>query len=484
MDNTDLTFEQKQKVRNLLDSHGGVVGESELDLGLTSTVEHTIDIEGTGPIKQRYRRFPAPLQEEIQGEISKLLERGIIEPSTSAWSSPLVPVRKRNGKLRLCIDYRGVNAFTRKDSFPLPHLNDAIRKFKGNLYFTNLDLLSGYHQIKMDDKSKEITAFSSGENLYQFCRMPFGITNGPASFSRLMSVVLSGIPMDVAQAYLDDLLIAGRSFEEHLDNLDKIFKRLSEHGLKVNPSKCSLFRTEVDYLGHKVGSDGIRPLDTNVAAINDFPRPKTIKQLRSFLGMVNFYKKFIPRAEILLKPLNEATSSKNSKFQWTNDCEEAFKASKTALTNAPILAFPDFGEECMFYVTCDASGTGAGAVLTQVQNGEERVIGYAGTSFNPAQLKYSTTDRELAAIRFAVNHFKPYLYGRRFVVRTDHEPLIYLHRMKRFDNRVHRTLEDLNIGNIEFEYLPGKNNSVADTLSRAGYPWVLPVEDEREACWV
>ena len=473
LDHADLTTEQKLLARDLIRRHTGVVGASELDLGLTDTVTHTIDIENSGPIKQRYRRFPEPLKTEIRGELDKLLDRKIIEPSHSAWSSPLVPVRKKNGKLRLCIDYRAVNAHTRKDSFPLPHLNDAIGRFKGSVYFSTLDLLSGYHQIAMAEQSKEITAFSSGEDLYQFCRMPFGITNGPASFSRLMSVVLSGVPMDVAQAYLDDVLVSGRDFEDHLRNLDLVLTRLREHGLKVSPEKCALFRTEVDYLGHRVSKDGIQPLEKNVVAIRDFPRPSTLRQLRSFLGMVNFYKKFIPNSETMLKPLYEATAGKPRKLPWSPGCEEAFVAAKSALTEAPVLAYPDFGEGCTFYVTCDASGTGVGAVLSQNQEGQERTIAFAGTSFNEAQSRYSTTDRELAGIRFAVTHFKPYLYGRDFVVRTDHEPLIYLHRMKRFDNRVHRTMEDLNIGNIEFQYLPGKNNTVADALSRAPYPWVL-----------
>ena len=476
LEHTDLSPQQKAKVVDLLGRFKNIMGKDEYDMGCTSTIKHGIDVQGSLPIKQTYRRFPQPLTREIGIEVEKLLDKGIIETSSSPWAAPLVPVRKKSGKLRLCIDYRALNSVTRKDSFPLPNLADAVGQFVDNKYFSSLDLLAGYHQIEMEEGSKELTAFSTGENLYQFKRMPFGVTNGPATFSRLVSVVLSGVPMNVAQAYLDDIIIAGKSFEDHLSNLECVFSRLSEHGLKLSVDKCAFFKTEVSYLGHMVGRDGIKPLESNVRAILEFPRPDTIKKLRTFNGMVNFYKKFIKGSEELMKPLYRATSAKI--LGWDDDCERSFEGAKQALTSSPILAYPDFNSSSPFCVTTDASGSGAGAVLTQTQEGVERVIGYAGTSFNKAQLRYSPTDRELAAIRFAVNHFKQYLYGRHFVIKTDHQPLIYLHHLKRFDDRLHRTLEDLNIGHYEFEYLPGKSNVVADSLSRADYPWELPTEVE------
>ena len=476
LEGADLTEHQRELVRELLNRHRSVVGTSDLDMGLTHTVEHEIDVEGAVPLKQPYRRFPDPLKKEIQEEIGKLLERGIVEPSKSPWASPMVPVRKKTGKLRICIDYRGVNSKTRKDSFPLPNLNDAISKFTGCTYFSSLDLLAGYHQIAMSKDSQQITAFSDGQTLYEFTRMPFGVCNGPASFSRLMAVVLSGIPFETAQAYLDDILVSGRDFEEHFRNLDLVLARLSAHGLKLSASKCCLFRPEVEYLGHMVGREGVKPLQKNVQAVLDYPKPTTVKQLRSFNGMVNFYKRFLDKSEEIMKPLYRATAGRQ--LLWTPECTAAFQNAKQALTEAPVLAYPDFDGGSPFIVTTDASGCGAGAVLSQLQGGTERVIAYAGTSFNDAQLRYSPTDRELAAIRFAVVHFKTYLYGRHYIVRTDHQPLIYLYKMKRFDDRLHRTMEDLNIGNFEFEYLPGKVNIVADALSRAGYPWKLPDDDD------
>ena len=473
---TGLSLEQREQAVELLNRYHRVVSEGEHSLGHTSTIKHTIDVQGSDPIKQPYRRFPLPMKQEINKEIEQMLRQGVIEPSASPWAAPLVPVRKKSGSLRLCIDFRALNEVTRKDSFPLPNIADAVGQFIDNEYFSSLDLMAGYHQIEVEESSREKTAFSTGDNLYQFRRMPFGVTNGPATFSRLVAIVLSGIPFDVAQAYLDDIIVAGKSFEEHLGNLETVFQRLELHGLKLNPAKCQLFRSEVSYLGHIVSKDGIRPLADNIQAIVECPVPSTVKGLRSFNGLVNFYKKFIQDSEEIMKPLYRATSGK--RLNWTEECQTAFEQVKDRLTKAPVLGYPNFESDEPFYVTTDASGVGAGAVLSQFQRGEEKTLGYAGTAFNQAQLRYSPTDRELAAIRFAVNHFKPYLYGRRYVIRTDHQPLVYLHHMRRFDDRLHRTLEDLNIGHYEFEYLPGKSNIAADALSRMNYPWVLKEEGE------
>ena len=300
-----------------------------------------------------------------------------------------------------------------------------------------------------------------------------------AVFSHLISIVMPGVSLDQAQTYLDDILIACFDFDDHLCNLNEVLNRLTAHGLKLNASKCALFRAKVDYLGHEISSEGIRPLQTNIHTILEFPLPKTVKQLRRFNGMVNFYRKFLQNGVKHLSPLYAATSGKV--LLWTKECIKAFEWVKAALTSAPILAYLDFLETNQFIVTSDTSATGAGAVLSQVQAGVEQAIAYAGVSFNDAQKRYSATDKELAAILFAVQHFKPYLYGRNFVIRTDNEPLIYLNHMKRVDDRLHRILEDLAIGHYIIEYVPGEQNTVADALSCAEYPWALPDEPEFKA---
>ena len=473
---SDLTTTERDLVYGFLARHVSIIGKDETDLGCTHTIEHHIDVQGAMPIKQRYRRFPPPMREEISKAIDKLVKQGIIEPSLSSWSSPLVPVRKKNGKLRICVDFRAINEKTKKDAFPLPVIADAVSHFSGSKYFSSLDLLAGYHQIPLSNESKEITAFSTGDELYQYTRMPFGISNGPSCFSRLVSIVLAGFSIDKAQAYLDDILVAGKDFADHLANLEQVFCRLKRHGLKLNATKCDLFRRRVNYLGHVISKDGIEPLASNVQAIKDFPTPTTTRQVKRFNGMLNFYKKFIPGSADLMQPLYEATTHRVLK--WNAACEHAFNMAKKALCTAPVLAYPDFSPEAVFYLTTDASATGAGAVLSQIQHGEERVIGFGGVSLNEAQRRYTATDKELAAIRYGVQHFKPYLYGRRYIIRTDHEPLIYLNRMKRVDDRLHRTLEDLAVGLYSLEYVPGKQNIVADTLSRAEYPWSIPEDDE------
>ena len=281
-----------------------------------------------------------------------------------------------------------------------------------------------------------------------------------------MSIVLSGISSDCALAYLDDIIVTGKSFEEHLDNMELVFDRLRQHGLKLDIDKCKLFATEVEFLGHIVSRNGIRPQLSNVQAILNFPKPESNRAVKRFCGMVNFYKKFIADSDSILRPLYNSTSSK---FNWIAECDSAFDRAKMALTNAPVLAYPDFFYNSEFILTVDASDDGVGGVLSQMQEGVERVIGYYGEGFIKHQKSYPTPEKELAAIRMAVNHFKMYVYGRKYLIRTDHQPLIYLSNMKRVDARLMRTLQDLAIGQYEIDYVPGKLNTVADCLSRAHF---------------
>jgi hypothetical protein len=464
---SDLTEEQKRLVEAWLVGNRDVIGSNELDLGETKTVTFKIDVQGAKPVKHPYRRFTGPLKQEILDEVAKFMKKGIIEKSQSEWASQIVPVRKKSGKLRLCIDYRAVNNLSKQDAFPLPNLEDSVSQFRDNMYFSSLDMLAGYHQISVDPESREYTAFSTGSDLYQYKVLPYGITNGPAVFSRLMSIVLSGIPSDQALAYLDDIIVAGKSFDEHLENLELVFKRLRMHGLKLNAAKCELFKKEVNFLGHTLSREGVTPLKSNIQAILDFEPPKTIKEVRRFCGMVNFYKKFIVDSDKVMRHLYQV---KSGSFEWTDDCQSAFLKAKRSLIEAPVLAFPDYSMDKPFVLTVDASNEGAGAVLSQVQEEGEKVIGYFGTGFNKAQKRYSATDKELAAIRLSVNHFRTYLYGRKYTIGTDHQPLVYFSNIKRVNDRLMRTSEDLLIGQYLVEYVPGKNNVVADCLSRAHYP--------------
>ena len=463
---TDLSEVQLCKVRALLDRYGHSVSRSDLDLGLTGTVQHKIDVQGSEPVKQRYHRVLGPLKHEVEEQLGELERKGIIEQSDSPWSSPLVPVRKKNGQVRICLDYRLLNDRSRLDSFPLPNMVDMLSALSGATYFSTLDLSKGFYQIELEPESRPYTAFSTGGSHYQFRVMPFGLANAPATAQRLISFVLAGLSWDVAMAYIDDILVTGANFDEHLKNLETVLSRLVDHGLKVKPQKCSLFRRKVEYLGHLVSSAGIEPSPAGIEAIMKFPMPRTVRQVRSFLGMVNFFRRHIPKCSQIMAPLTDATKGKNLK--WTEDCLNAFESLKIALTTPPVLAYPQFTElSNKLTVTADASLLGAGAVLTQVQEGIEKVIAYASTTFTTAERNYSTTDRELAALRWAVKHFRPFLSGRAYVIRSDHRPLIYLANMKKVDSRLLRTFEDLNVGHYELQYIPGKDNVVADSLSRA-----------------
>ena len=474
LDHSDLSTEEKRIVKERLGQYSDAIGVDDNDLGFCETVKHHINVEGAAPIKQKYRRLHNPIKKEVEGEIQRMLRNGIIEKSNSPWCSPLIPVRKKSGGIRICVDYRALNAVTKQDSFPLPNIEDSISQFSGNCYFSTLDLISGYHQIALGDDSRELTAFSTESGLYQYRVMPMGATGSPATFQRLMNVLLSGIPTEQAQAYLDDLLVGGKSFEDHLNNLEMVLNRLRDHGLKLNLSKCKFFHREAEYLGHIVSAGGVKPSRTNVKAILDFPQPRTVRQVKRFNGMVNYYRKFIPEAATIMKPLYDVTTLRSLK--WTELCEEAFNKVKELLVSPAVLGYPEFDSNEPMIVTVDGSNDGAGATLSQSQAGNERVLGFASTAFNKSQRGYSATEKELAAMRFAVNHFRHYLYGRDFVIRTDHRALVYLNKMKLVNDRLLRTAEELNIGRFVIEHLPGKDNVVADCLSRA----LIDCEDSNE----
>ena len=256
-----------------------MIGKDKIDLGVSHTVEYEIDVQGSTSIKQLYRHFAPPMQARIKIELEKLLGQGIIEPSMSPWASPLVPVQKKNGKLCICVDFRAINNITKKYLFPLPCIANAVNHFSSSKYISSLDLLSGYHQIPLSAASKEITAFSTGDELYLYMGLHFRLTNAPAAFSQLISIVMGGISLDKSQIYLDNILIAGFDFDYRFRNLNEVLNRLTTHGLKLNASKCALFHEKVDYFSHEISTEGIRLLQTNIQTILEFPLPKTVKQL-------------------------------------------------------------------------------------------------------------------------------------------------------------------------------------------------------------
>ena len=463
-----LSSSEKQRIGALLDSYPSVFSRSDDDVGRFDVTEHRIELYDYTPIYQKPRRFPEVVNQEIESQCRELELLDIIEPSQSPWSSPVVPIRKKDGSLRLCIDYRRLNDVTKPDKFPLPNLNDSIFGLCGMQYFTCMDLVRGYYQLPLEESSREFTAFSTPRAHWQFKRLAFGLKNAPSGFQRQMQHILSCFPWRKVIVYLDDLLIMGSTFEEHFELVGKVLRVLGEHGVKIRRDKCHWFEKQVQFLGHIVSREGLSKPPAYMEQVDSFPKPQTVKELRSFLGLVNFQRKFVPNCSVIMKPLSRLTGGKSSsKLVWNDAMNDAFQMLKDELKKELTLSFPDYSDAASpLELYTDASALGVGACLVQQQNGLPCRIAFASMAFNSAQRNYSTLERELAAVRWAVKAFRPFVYGVNFVIHTDHQPLVYLSNMKIVNSRLARTLEDLADYSFVIRYTPGQANTAADAFSR------------------
>ena len=447
----------------LLHDYADIFSQGPKDLGQTDLAEHWIDTGDAPPLRQAPRRLPLLKREEAQRAIQEMHQQGLIEPSISPWSSPIVLVKKKDGGLRFCVDYRRLNAVTRKDSYPLPRIDDTLEALAGMQVFSMLDLRSGYWQVPMKDTAKEKTAFSAGRGLWQFRVMPFGLGNAPATFERLMEQVLSGLPLSVALVYIDDILVPGKTFDDHVTNLRTVFQRIREAKLKLSPHNCILLQPKVSYLGHVISGEGISTDPKKIQAISSWPSPTSVTQLRSFLGLCSYYRRFIPSFADLAKPLHKLSEAGQS-FDWTLEAEATFQQLKQMLTEAPILSYPK--ADAPFILDTDASNYAIGAVLSQYQEGQERVIAYYSRTLSPPEKQYCVTRMELLAVVQAVQHFHSYLYGRHFTVRTDHAALKWLLNFKNPEGQVARWIQRLQEYNFEIQHRQGLKHNNADALSR------------------
>ena len=463
-----LTEEQRQRAWEVIRGSSGCIGKDAGDVGVAAVTAHTIRLHDDTPIYQRPRRFPEPITEEIERQCQELHSMDVIEPSTSAWASPVVPVRKGDGSIRLCIDYRKLNRVTKADRSPIPNLTDAVYGLHGNVYFTSLDLVKGFYHVPISEDSKEYTAFVTSRSHWQFKRLSFGLRNAPVAFQREIQTILQDFPWKKVIVYIDDILIMEDTFEAHLLLVQKVLSTLSKNNVKINAGKCQWFTDSVSFLGHTVSWHGLRKQQSYVDKVTNFPRPETVSELREFLGLVNFQRKFVRNASTIQKPLSELTGGrKKAKIVWTPERQAAFDSLKERMKEDVLLSFPSYAEDAeLMQLWVDASSTGAGACLKQCQHGEEKIIAYASMTFSLTQRNYSTIDRELVALRWGVKTFRSFLYGIQFILKTDHQPLVYLHNMKLVDARLARTLEDLSDFNFVIEYAPGKSNLAADALSR------------------
>lgn len=458
-----LNDEQKNQLQNLLRKfqdtfHGGSERQK-----CKIKVKHKINTGDHPAISQRPYRVSPSERRIINDEVESMLNRDIIQPSESPWSSPVVLVRKKDGSWRFCVDYRRLNKITKKDVYPLPRIDDTLDCLKGAQYFSSMDLYSGYWQIEVDENDREKTAFITSEGLYEFKVMPFGLCNAPATFERTMDNLLRHLKWKMCLCYLDDIVVFSQTFSEHLRRLQSVLTCVQEAGLVLNPKKCCFGAKEIKILGHLISEKGIKPDPDKVKAVNNFPVPKTVKDVKSFLGLCSYYRRFIRNFCFRAKPLQDLLKG-DKKFSWDQAQEDSFKDLKSAMTSQPVLAL--FDEDSPTELHTDASGYGIGAVLVQHQNGSEKVIAYASRTLSKAEQNYSTTERECLAAIWAITKFRPYLFGKFFNIVTDHHSLCWLANLRDPSGRLARWALRLQEYSVSIIHRSGKKHGDADCLSR------------------
>ena len=491
LDKTDLNPNEKEKLTNLIHEFSDIFAEDASQLGRTSVIKHHIDTGDHHPVRQKPYRVSPFKKGIITEHVKEMAKNNIIRPSCSPWSSPIVLVGKRSDdgavkstfkntenvnptdvykQYRPCIDYRYLNLLTKKDSYRIPRIDDTLDALSQNNgsgpgIFTTLDMFSGYFQIELDEKSKEKTAFSTPHmGLWEFNVMPFGLTNAPSTYQRLMESLFRGLVPSICLLYIDDLICHSMNFEDHLGHLRKIFEILRVANLKLKLTKCNFAQPSVKFLGHIVSKEGIKPDPNNIKVVRDFKTPTKVHDVQSWLGLANYYRKFVKNFSEIAKPLTNLLK-KGTPFIWDEKCDKAFTEMKQRLIEPPLLGYPSFDHPFTLYT--DASGFSLGAVLSQqIGDQPEKVIAYAGRDLKPNELKYSTTEKECLALVDAVKRFSHYLEGRRFTVVTDHHSLKWLMQNQDNNSRLQRWALRLQAYDFEITYRPGRVHQNADTLSR------------------
>lgn len=475
LDHMELTEDQKVRLYQFLGNNRDIFAKDISELGVTNIHTHTIRTGNAPPVSSAPYRQTPKMRAELERQLEEMKRHGIIEESNSVWHSPVVMVKKPNNEWRFCVDYRKLNAVTELMAFPIPHMTevfDTLAESKAEI-FSTLDLRSGFWQVPLDKASKSRSAFITHQGIFEFNRLAFGMVNAPMSFQSLMTKVLKNLNFKIALVYIDDLIIFSKDFDQHLHHLNLVFNNLRAANLKLNPAKCKLATKEVKYLGHIVSKDGLRVNPENTDKISNCQRPTNVKQVRSALGMMGYYRKFVRDYAKIAQPLNELLK-KDTKFEWKDAHENAFNELKGRLTKAPILRYPQFDKE--FTLSVDSSDYSIGFVLSQEHEGKQHPICFGGRALRDNELKWHITDKEGLALVEGIQHYKHYLANSKFTVFTDNVSVKYLQKLKDSQGRLGRWGILLQGYNFEIKHKSGSQNCTADFLSRQRYSDSTPLD--------
>ena len=478
LEDRDISPKTQKAFDKLYEKYDDIISKNSGDIGKTMLVEMEIDTGNHPPIASKLYTLPLKHYDWVQREKETLERAGIIERSISPWASPVVIVPKKSTpgeppRRRMCVDYRKINKLqpevTKADGgkgcislIPLPKIDELYAKLKGYKVFSSLDLRSGYYHIGLKDSAKPKSAFVlSSLGKYQFNRVPFGLAQAPAYFQKLINDVLKGC--NFAMGYLDDIIIYSRSEKEHLEHLEEIFTRLKTAGLKLKLEKCCFFKKHIQYLGHLISADRIQPLPEKLESIAKRPAPKNPKEVKQFLGLVGYYRKFVPRFADISRVLTHLTK-KNVELKWTSECKNCFQILKEFLQQAPILRYPD--PQASYTLYTDASKYTYAGILTQHNNGTDHPITYISGLFRGSQLNWATLTKEAYAIYMSVKKLSFYIDTAKITVKSDHLLLKKFLEKNTLNSKVNNWAVELESQDITFEYIPGIQNTLADTLSR------------------
>lgn len=459
-----------EQLRDLLAEYIHVFKTETEPIPANNFYEQDIKLTTTTPVYVRQYRLPQVHKKEIRDQVRMLYSQGVLQPSHSDYNNPNLIVPKKNGKFRMVTDFRQLNKVLVKDRYPLPRFEDIFDGMRcgpksefNPKYFSIFDLVKGFYQIPLTENARKYTAFSTEDGQHEYTRMPQGLAISPNSFSRMMAQAFRSLLGRGLNLFMDDIVIKSSTVEEHLSLLKSFFGICSDKNLSINPEKLKFFESKVTYLGHELSGDGIYPNEIKFEAIKRYPKPMNKDEVKRFVSFASYYRKFVPNFADIAFPLNQLTK-KRVDFEWSEHCQKSFELLKEKLISPPILVYPNFNKP--FVISTDASNVALGAMIGQEYNKIIKPVHYASISMTPGDMNKSTIEKELAGIYWAVRYYKPYIFGTRFVLLTDHKPLVYLFSLRDPTSKLNRMRLELEEYDFEIIYIKGKDNVVADALSR------------------